>query len=174
MAVKVIPTENNSAVTDSGKDVADNLFYLLVEDKHKEDGKWVKVARVNLDSIFQQTLTEKLNKTQLKIQSKWIEDHLKSLEKEMEEYGIQQTIDMKNLSSEASPSMETNENKIKTSLSILLIYLKSSNNSLELQDDFFEVADTLPSTIKDLIDGLLDQNSNKVDTMASLREAFKV
>ena len=108
MAVKVIPTENNSAVTDSGKDVADNLFYLLVEDKHKEDGKWVKVVRVNLDSIFQQTFTEKLNKTQLKIQSKWIEDHLKSLEKEMEEYGIQQTIDMKNLSSEASPSMETN------------------------------------------------------------------
>ena len=100
------------------------------------------------------------------------EDRLKSLEKEMEEYGFQQT--MKNLSSEASPSMETNENKIKTSLSILLIYLKSSNNSLELQDDFFEVADTLPSTIKDLIDGLLDQNSNKVDTMASLREAFKV
>ena len=174
MAVKVIPTENNSAVTDSGKDVADNLFYLLFEDKHKGDGKWVKVARVNLDSIFQQTFTKKLNKTQLKIQSKWIEDYLKSLEKEMEEYGIQQTIDMKNLSSEASPSMETNENKIKTSLSILLIYLKSSNNSLELQDDFFEVADTLPSTIKDLIDGLLDQNSNKVDTMASLREAFKV
>ena len=34
------------------------------------------------------------------------EDRLKSLEKEMEEYGFQQT--MKNLSSEASPSMETN------------------------------------------------------------------
>ena len=179
MALKVLP--NNSAVDSDlysgNNDVADNLFYLLVEDKHRENGKWIKVACFNLGSIFQQKFTEKLNKTQLQIQSKQMDDRLKSLEKEMEESGIHQHMidyNKKNSSSAASQSMETNENKIKKSLSSLLNYLNSSNNSREMQDDFFKTANTLPSAIKALIDGLLGQNSDKIDTMMFLKEVFNV